>query len=900
MKKSKFIIPLAAAFLLVGCAGEGGSLVSSSIASSSESSSSSSSASASASTPSSGDTTGADTTGGDTTGGDTTGGDTTGGDTTGGDTTGGDTTGGDTTGGDTTGGDTTGGDTTGGDTTGGDTTGGDSGTTGGDSGSTEGGSTEGGGTEGGSTGGDSSSKTDLTIEDLKNAAESYSSKADGVSNGIITKEFYNKFAAEGEPNPTTTTTTYEFGTESFHYKENDIDIDILKDGDSYVGVVKDKDGNYTRKDFDTPNYYFSSYFGGEEKAAGVEGFLSSLIDTADDSYSMSFTASSENDTISFSYSYLTFNYGEPSHYYLVSGSFPKYADSVLTDFTAKIVDYSYWKGDEGDEGDSFTYDSEKGTVTIKDGVEPDSTTKYTFNQTAGERTYTSNVNLSTFNYTSFSLSYGTDENESTSIDENTVINMTVGDNTGFYLKDALPSTANADFDTPVVQITTGDVNGLHFGNYCNGVISVDAKAAGEYKVQVVTKNCNSLTFTIKVEAPKPESITVSAYYNPITGGYSDADTNEDGDVLAATGATYYLNAYVYPNDASQTMKVTVKLDDNDATVGTDYTLGNADIVLDIDRTSVYTFVPLKNGTYTITFTSSEKEEVAQTITIVAADRVDFAAILSGSYTVSGADWGNPVVSVDGDYTYPDFVSYTYGFSFTPSDSDPKTGTATVTYQGNDSDDQVKKTGTETASYAIEKKTNSTGKDLYELTFTHTSGDENIISGENAPKLAIDLFGNFVFNYNTNSGYQGMEKDPEPTFDDELYGEWYVRYYEDTDEEGNPEEDSTWYDFTLNLTNAHKAFGTIHGKDDDSGTNSGDLKCNWSVEYNDEKQCYIITFEDMGEDDMGDNATEYDGVFKELPATATVEVDANGEPTTIEITATDDNYVFKLTPAVDED
>ncbi len=705
---------------------------------------------------------------------------------------------------------------------------------------------------------DENAKKDLTIADLEAEVASYSSKAASVASGSFTKKVDSLSEGEGEP----ATTTYDFGTDVYHYADNSGDVYVVKDDDSYIGIKKDTEGDYSvlGTSFESANYHFKEYIGDYNTAYGVEGLLADLLTAMKSANAKDFSAYSENGKIYFSFGYLYFDSGDPEDYFIVSGSFPKYANAVLTDWNLAISDYYWW---------GFDYDSDTKEVTIKEDKTADQTTTFSFVQTAGERTYVNPLDLSKFCYSSFDLTYWDDDEEKT-VTSSTVINMKTGDYIGFDVANALPATALSDYDQFTGVIVEGDKEGLTISSYGES-ISIYAETSGDYKVKVTTKNCSSATFSIKVTAPAPRDIGIDSRITWINGGYTDAPVNDDDDIIAVIGATYYIAPSVLPYNAAQGVSYTVSLDGEDA-ASSAYTIETANIDMDDEGSgkTVYLFTPLVSGAFSITFVSSTLASVTRTVNIIASEG-SFATMLSKSYTASYYDYGTYDSSID-DYTW---TNYDYSFSFEPSADDIAKGSATISYKSsNYKNEEASKS--EVVNYEI-KKNDANG--LFEFSFTHASGDEGVASGLGG--LVIDKYYTGIYvEFSASDGYTGLMAAETPTFDDNLFNtEWYGRVYEDELDDGSPDTESYWYDFYISFTSAHRANGEIWGQDDEEAT--GTLFCAWSLKENDDGDGYIITFDYIGEDDMGDDPTDFNYVFDELPATATVDSDFSS----INVTAT---------------
>ncbi len=671
MKKSKLILPLALTLLLTGCAGEGGSSVSSS--DSSSASSVSSSATLSSSSSSSSSVAPDDTTGGDTTGGDTTGGDTTGGDTTGGDTTGGD---------------------TGGGTTGGETGGETDGETGGDT-------------------GDKEETKATTIADLKTLAAGYVSKESMVSNGTITTKYVDTYSSS------TSSTSYKYGSDSYGATlevttvtvNDEKSLCVVTDSNGKVLTLEQKfykdyvlvdNGSYTKV---APK--FTGYL--ENRTAyGVADFLNDLVAAAELNVNKDLTIASNDGTIAFSFGYYELgNDGKLGTYYSAKVSVADDKTSALTSLKVEISQYNR----------GCTLDASTGIVTVGKGQEADNVSTYSISQTVGERSYVCPASITNFEYKTFALKSGEADVTSES-------NLTFSKADSCVLSVvSTPDSANGNFDTPVVSIKKDGVDSTAVqGEFVRDsetkkeTITLTASEVGTYDITVKTKNC-SVSFKVTVKEAAATKLSIRRYTDYNDGENQDiTKVTDDSTFVTYTGVTNYFVNTVEPKETDQKCKI--KIDEHHADAVTavndeyeedeeeDDDDSSEPWAVDSDDTyngkTACSFVANVTGTYKVSISSVGTPSIKKTFTIEVRDGDTFKDILSSSeYAVR-----NGTLSTDPVYT----------FKFTPSSdaNDDLTGSVSVTTGDNSATEY---------SYSLSKFDDSDYED-YEFTLTGSGDDED--------------------------------------------------------------------------------------------------------------------------------------------------------------------------------
>ncbi len=731
MKKTKFIIPLAAAFLLVGCAGEGGASSASSSASSSSSSSSSSV--------------------------------------------------------------------------------------------------------------DDGAKKALTIADLESKAASFTDKKSAVAGGTIS------YVYKTVTGTTSKVITYQYGSDSngdaayitdshaektYNVITNAAGDLVTVEGTSYSDYI------YSEKQFEEAAPYIDAYLGNASEAYGAEGFFTDVVSKAKkDSH---FSAYSENGI-----TYLSFTYYE--------GDDPKEADyayfanvSVFSDASGAIFSLSF-DATSYDKSQCL-YDSVNDKFVVAKGKVGE-TLSYTINQNIKARTYTNDIDLDDFIYTSFDLYYEDGWDEDTGdviykeVTADTTFDRKVGDLITLNI-DADPETGNNSFDPFTLTVVSGgdsdafDTTNAYIKGYDNekDTYEFECLKAGTYEVKLSTKNCTSATFKITVSEPAPSDVYVGCYNGYL--GYNYSPTTDKGDdegtKVAYVGSPYYLYPEV-AGDSGVSQNVTVEVKYNGSKASEDsYSISETDMYSEFDDypNVAYQFVPKKAGIYLVTFASAVDQTVKKVVRFEASE-INVAKDILGK-----------------KYTYVNYLTdTTYSFDFTPDSTDSLKGKATVTsvkVSMNVDGDEKTVTKSETVNYELAK--NDTAPFWgYDFSFTHVSGDTGVVThtkdGDDTGfnSMNIDKYNGVWVKVGSDDSFERLQVVVDP--EEEISKKWSGN---GKDEEGESTDDM----LELTFSKAdHSAKGGIYSDE----PYDSDLDCTWSIAENDDGDGYILTLtkKEDSEDNWGE-------------------------------------------------
>ncbi len=612
--------------------------------------------------------------------------------------------------------------------------------------------------------------------------------------------------------------SYEYSVdgEAAHIKQQNwdksyYDTYLVPAEDEIVAVKKEDDGSYSRStdSYEEAAYHFNYYLG-SGSSYGAEGFLDDLVKKAKSNPNGDFTSYEEEGTTYFSYGY--YEGEDPWSYYIVEVSLPSYTEgSGLSSLSVKFTEYSSMY---------FIFDDETGKITLLPDASINQIKTYEIAQTIDARTYVNEIDLTSFEYTSFSLSY-IDKHDSydeedytyTPVNEGDSFSVAKGDSIEFALKDILPATANSDFDNIDVTYSGGAEGGLYgnFSSYSN-TVSISGEEIGTYDVTVSSKNV-SIHFSVTVTTPQPKSISSITYYTNTPNGLSSSYVDEEGSGFSAClGLTYYLQPNVLPYNADKSLDVTSAAKDG----STDsYSLTKTEVKIsewDDEMSEVYAFSANKAGSYDVTFTSTVLSSITRTITIEVKETSEKEA-LSKSYALRDNYGSGPVK---------------YAFAFAPTDND--SGSVTITDKLNSK--------SETASYSLGEKI-QLGR-VFSL--THVSGDEFISDDFYSLVLGSDY--KLYAKYSQDDYAYNEAKEATPSF-------YAIQKWEGSNEA---------YRFSFNLYESGMVSGNLY-KDDEF---DGYLSCNWEIASEPNADgSYTISFVESGGD--------YDdyGPFSSFPASVTL-------------------------------
>lgn len=319
------------------------------------------------------------------------------------------------------------------------------------------------------------------------------------------------------------------------------------------------------------------------------------------------------------------------------------SDEAVTELVVSYAKYT---------GENIEADYETGTYHVAEDGSPAQYGTFTFNQTVGEKTLENPYDIESLYYSSITYndSTGAAMGDEYSVSNGNQLILTVGE--------SAPETADANIDTPTLTYTGGKESGISSGYY-QGKITISTYYEGDYVCTIKTAN-TSKSFTLHVTPAKPESIGSVSSYIP------QGDTYEQGSIEESTtiyvGGSISLSATVSPYKADQGYKMEVVGDNASSATITKETI---QVSQWDDETEVYTFTSSTPGTYSVKITATADETVSKTIAIEVKEAPELSSLLSKRYAYSKAESGLGVVLM-------------YDISFTPSESDPTTGSVSIT------------------------------------------------------------------------------------------------------------------------------------------------------------------------------------------------------------------------------
>ncbi len=144
-------------------------------------------------------------------------------------------------------------------------------------------------------------------------------------------------------------------------------------------------------------------------------------------------------------------------------------------------------------GSSLTYNESAGRYYY-DSTKSTKNITYAFTQTLGTRDAVNPYAYENFLFTSFDLK---DVTTSAVIANESTVNVTKNVPYKISIANALPETASADVDTPVISFDTGVTSESIYGTFINNAISIEGYVEGTYTCTIKTKNVTK-TLTIVV------------------------------------------------------------------------------------------------------------------------------------------------------------------------------------------------------------------------------------------------------------------------------------------------------------------------------------------------------------------------------------------------------------------
>ena len=476
----------------------------------------------------------------------------------------------------------------------------------------------------------------ITIDTLKQYSSAFTANLSKINGGKIVRT--DIFDEES-------TTDYVYGTDSNGDTLKSTSLYdtyyVMKDSKGEViTVTTDIDDNFEKAD----DYNAYSGVGPRFKTAldnndicGAENFLAALVSKAEKNVNKDFSASTDATNIYFSFGY----YEDTLTVYEVTASFN--VGDKLTDFDFTIKQYSG--------STKYTFDSANSTFTLADGVEADGVDTFDVTQTVGDRTYTNDVDLSSFEWKTISL---TDD----SGDELDTINakeVSRGETFNVYISGS-PDTANNSFDPLSWSITSGNEDGLTGSiewdyDYEQYYLELTAEEAGNYVVEVKNSTGEaSASFALTVGAVTVQGISVRMYSEDPNGEYLSKKLVAGQTINTTTEEDNYL--YFVPNvktggaAGAYTAKITdsegeeIEVDEDDDGFYFDV---EDSFKMEDESIDAIGFYSDSAEEYKLTISSVDDPTVKQTFTInvVDADPVD---VLTKTYKIDNGEGGEDTMT----------------------------------------------------------------------------------------------------------------------------------------------------------------------------------------------------------------------------------------------------------------
>ncbi len=527
---------------------------------------------------------------------------------------------------------------------------------------------------------------DVSIDEIALYASDFAKKVDSISGGTIAYSSVDAYSSEE------TTSDFSYGKdangETFKLESGDTATYVMKDATgAVITVLKDSDGNYKKASsgdvYDEAAPHFSYYLEYYD-SYGVESLLSDVVDAGKKTPNGDFKAINDGEKVVFSFSY--FEGSDPLTVYAVNGDFAyPTSSSALTSLNLVIDQYSFANG-------AYTYDEDTGKAIIVEDAKSEGTITYAITQNVGTRTYTNDVDLSSFAHKGlsfYSLTSDDDgEDVETPISEDSPLSLKVGDWASILIKDTNAS-ATVDFDPLSWTITSGDEDGLSgyiSHGYAGDMMSLNADKGGEYVVEVSNSFGVKGTFKVVVEQAKVTSISASLFSLDFNNEVSSKSLNAGDVINAYTDVDIYFDFRLEPYSTWDDLTFTVFDEDWEEIDSEKYDLNiNDSIGSGDDAYDAVSFSTSNTGTYWLRVESKEDSDVRNVFQIVVNDSMDFASILTSVDTFVVKD-GN------GDKKYT--------FAFTPDSSNDCAGSVVITDLSDES--------TVTTNYTISK-----GEDDYD-------------------------------------------------------------------------------------------------------------------------------------------------------------------------------------------
>ena len=510
----------------------------------------------------------------------------------------------------------------------------------------------------------------ITIDSLKQYSSTFSTNLSKINGGKIER---NDIFGDDS------TTNYTYGSD-----ENGDTLKattlydtyyVMKDGaGEVVTVTTDVDDNFMKAD------EYSSYTGvgprfktaleGNDPICGAENYLASLVSKAEKNVNKDFVASTDGTKVYFSFGY----YEDTLTVYNVTVDFT--IGEALTNLDFVVKQYS---------GSSkYTFDSATGTFTLSDGAEDDGTDTFKVTQTIGTRTYTNDVDLSSFEFETIALiDEGGDELDTINAKE-----VSRGETFKVYIEYG-PDTANIDFDPLSWGVTSGDEDGLTGSidyDYDNEqyYLELTAEEAGSYVVEVKNSTGSaSAEFALTVGAVEVKGMSVRMYSEDPNGEYLSSKLVAGQTINATTTNESY--TYFVPNvktggaAGAYTATITdadgeeIEIDEDDEDF---YFYVEDSFKMEDEWIDAIGFYSNYEGEYKLTISAVDDPTVKQSFTINVAD-ADVLDVLGKSYIVENADGDECTL------TFKDYEEDNYAGTMVLTGSDGSSTEAAYTIENDD-------------------------------------------------------------------------------------------------------------------------------------------------------------------------------------------------------------------------
>lgn len=424
---------------------------------------------------------------------------------------------------------------------------------------------------------------------------------DKVNGGTVVFDYGDDFVTKYE---------FAFGDKYTKIVENgdyENHYQILEDGSVFAiskyydeyNLVDVYEPIYDLQDYHLNGVNLSNLLVNDYEAYGVKELLEGLISLSEDEGSQNYKEGfAKNCPVCGVHTAYTFSFDVMSYDQEVS-----YEVAFSIDDSTKVINNIEIKVS----AISYDYDWETNEYVKPENAEP-IVRLVTINQTVGERDAVNEYTPDLFEYTSFDL---VDVNEE-KVDNNSTIDMTVGEEFYLYISNAAPSTALASIDQVEVVAMQNDEEAFSAGGYYTygNEIKLYAYKPGTYNFTINTKN---VTYNLEVNV---------AYADLESFGVAVWDSNSY-DYVEKDSVT------VYPNKEVDFTSIVNDNANGAYTVKFAEEYANAKLEEGDDNNHLFSASAV--GTYEVILTSVEDETMTKTLTVTVVEMPNVGDILVGTY-----------------------------------------------------------------------------------------------------------------------------------------------------------------------------------------------------------------------------------------------------------------------------